>query len=267
MKKKKNNVDLDEATMGFMSAVIDSVFVFRMPKTVTIQVWQVGLVYRVCQLAVMGYLVVMLVLDSSWAYSEQPAGRTNAWASAGGYHDVVKLPDFSTLPYCADPAAYSFVYDDDFSYANPKCMKMDPWELFVKGNPLHITTTIVETRETGWPCGTDVTATLATAECAERGGEVLMEGGTQCICATSQTIYPVGVEKMVIAFEHQVGATEEDTRFDDVEGSSSTAEGEQGAITTTVKLANDTEFAVFKPGNAVRLSVEQWLKAPSPRVP
>ena len=247
--------------MNAMKAIFDSVMVFQLEKTVTIKVWQVGVVFRFCQLAVLTYVIVMLVVDATWAYSEQPAGTVNAWTESGGYYGLAGLSSFSSLAYCADPAAYSFVYSADYNYSNPTCVKMHPWEISVKGNPVHVTTAVLETRETAWPCTSATSDATAAAVCSARSGTVMIEDGTQCVCTSSRTLYPVGVEKMILAFEHQVEADLEETRFSNVEGSSSTPAGEDGAITTTIESYDASTHAVFAPGETIKLSVEQWLAA------
>ena len=40
---------------------------------------------------------------------------------------------------------------------------MHPWEISNKGDPLHVTTAILEVRQTGWPCSTETTLIDAAA--------------------------------------------------------------------------------------------------------
>ena len=56
----------------------NQILLFRMPKTVTVQVWQVGLVHKLCQVAVLVYLVYSIYSAHTWAYSEEPTGTTNS---------------------------------------------------------------------------------------------------------------------------------------------------------------------------------------------
>jgi len=147
---------------------------------------------------------------------------------------------------------------------------MNPWEISAKGNPLHISTCMVEMRENGWPCSVDdlidpVTSaadTQARADCAARNGEV-MEGYTQCYCTSSKTLYPVGVEKMVMQFEHAINSLYlgANTAFSDVNHSSSKLPGEDGAVTTRVfKYDSEEVFKEFTPGDVISLTIEEWLE-------
>ena len=58
---------------------------YQMPKTVTVQVWQVGLVHRLCQACVIFYLVYSLYRNNTWALQEVPGGSSNSWPEEGGW--------------------------------------------------------------------------------------------------------------------------------------------------------------------------------------
>lgn len=220
-----------------------------------------GAVYRVCQFLTMVYLAVTLVLNSTWAYSEVPVGMINAWLEEGAIQEDAGLDSFASLPYCADPAAFSFAYSASYHYDSPKCVAIHPWEFGSKGQTLHIATSIIEVRETAWPCSAPSDAD-EHARCAARNGTVATtHSGAQCRCSSRRTLYPVGPERLNMAFEHTVGV-ETDTAFHvDTGGSSSVAEGEEGAVTTTVLGVNGTTFQEFAPGGAIRMSVAEWLAA------
>ena len=86
-------------------ALFDEVMVFRVEKTVDIQVWQVGVVFRVCQSIVLAYVITMLVIDSTWAYTEEPAGTVNTWTEAGEYYDLAGLSSYESIPCELAPIA------------------------------------------------------------------------------------------------------------------------------------------------------------------
>ena len=248
----------------------DSSMVFRLEKTVTIKVWQIGLLFRLCQLAVIIYLIVALVINETWAYTEIPVGIVNAYAGVGDIYDHVDEASWSSLAHCSDPAAFSYANSPNWVYDNPACVAMDPWELSSKGTrEVHVTTSILEVRESGWPCAAAVlataegnaTAATARAVCASRGGTVLGEGSSQCRCRAQQTLFPVGIEQMSVTIEHAVGSSDDATRFADVAGSSSIPEGEEGAMEATVHAANGSVYRGFGEGAAISLRVHEWLEA------
>ena len=71
------------------------------------------------------------------------------------------------------------------------------------------TTSYIESREVGWPCGGANDATLRS-ECSARGGSVIDSqlGGLQCVCHSERTVQPVAVESMRLSFEHSTTAFE-----------------------------------------------------------
>ena len=58
---------------------------YKTNKTITYDVWQLGLTNRVLQAFIAIYVVVYLYLfEAGWAYAERPMGSFNAWSEGGG---------------------------------------------------------------------------------------------------------------------------------------------------------------------------------------
>lgn len=228
---------------------------FPMERRVTIQVWEVGLFHLVLQLLVVCYVGYSLYYSDAWAYSEEPVGSVNAWPEAGVWERHASVADFGAdLSYC-DPAATSYAYDESFVMDDPVCLIVNPLEVSAKeAGTVHFTTAFIEYRDVGWSCDAPHNATR-WLECLERSGSVdaSLEGGRQCVCSSQRTVYPVGVDLMVLAFEHGFSGA---LKFADRSGSSMRPAGSAGAVDTTVEFANATGAKrTYASGAAVRLSV------------
>ena len=240
----------------------DKKLTFKMERKVTLEVWQVGLVHKVLQLVVVAFVLIQLAMGSAWAYSSAPIGSVNAWPDSGNWATYMsELEDEHAPPYCSN-ADFSYGYDASFEMYNPQCEPLAPQEISSKGpKVVHYTTALIESVETGWPCSADVNATRQ-AECTTGGGVVSTQlGARQCICTTSRTVYPIGIEEMNLYFEHAFTGGD---KFEDRKGSSSYAAGAEGAIDTTImynkgeeKIAGPT----YQSGEPIGMRVVDWLLA------
>lgn len=242
---------------------MNELLTFRLEKTVTIQVWQVGLVFRLMQIAVVVYIACMLHFANSWAYNETPMGSVNAWNEQGGFLEHANLADYSSLPYCAN-ASLSYGYDASFVMDSPACEASNPYEVTSKEpGQLIFTTAYIEVREVGWDCGDAATDTAQRAACTTRGGAVSLRASSQCVCLSDRAVYPVGVDRMVLAFEHAMAAATSDSRFYDLAASSNTVpDPDQGklGINSHIVFANGTVKNVSS-GVAIRMPLEAWIVA------
>ena len=131
------------------------ILTFTMPKTITLLIWQIGLIHKILQLLVIGYLVYSLYenvcahhtchtvaaalalltiachVQSSWAYKEVPVESVNAFVEIGAntnWDEATGLYVASAPPaWCADPA-YSFKWSESYDYTNPSCVAMNAHE-------------------------------------------------------------------------------------------------------------------------------------------
>jgi len=107
------------------------VLTFTMPKTITLLVWQIGLLHKILQGAVIGYLVWSLYDNSTWAYKEVPIESVNAFveiAASSGWDEATDVYNAETAPaWCADPG-YAFKWSASYDYTNVSCLPMNSHE-------------------------------------------------------------------------------------------------------------------------------------------
>ena len=248
---------------------IDELLTFRLEKTVTIQVWQVGFLFRILQIAIVTFFVFQMYVYDQWALIEIPVGSLNAWSQARNFMDDAGLSSFASLPYCNN-ASYAYTYDSELDYTTnggpPVCEALADWEVVQKtgitaqSNSLIFMTVFIEKSEFAWPCAGLMNDTM-TAKCLSDAGTLeTTHGGSQCKCEAQRTVYPVGVDKMGFAFEHNI---KNGTNFADI-GSNShevtdeTANPPVYGIISKIRCANGTDIQV-PPGTSVGLSLQDWI--------
>lgn len=252
---------------------IDELLTFRLEKTVTIQVWQVGFLYRILQIAIVTFFVFQMVVYDQWALVEIPVGSLNAWSQARNFKDDAGLSSFASLPYCNN-ASYAYTYDWELDYTTnggpPVCEALADWEVVQKtgitaqSNSLIFMTVFIEKSEFAWPCAGPLNDSQTTKCLSDAGTLETTHGGSQCKCETQRTVYPVGVDKMGFAFEHNV---KNGTNFADI-GSNShevtdeTANPPVYGIISKIRCANGTDIPV-PPGASVGLSLQDWIRIAS----
>ena len=239
-----------------VSETLDELFTFRVPSTVTIQIWQVGALYKLAQLAVVLYIILTLYLNNTWAYTEVPIGTQNAWSEGGDWLSLAGS-DYSNLPQCANSGgAFNYAYDGAFfNYDNAVCDKVHPYQITKKGiGVVHFTTQFIEERESAWSCD-GATHTSKVAAC---GTSAVTRAGQQCTCSTRRVVNPVGVERMKLTFEHSFNLPE-GSKFGAINGSSAIPSGSLGSIDAVLIAGNGSEVGRVPSGRAVSMSVAEWL--------
>lgn len=236
------------------------------PKTVTVQIWQLGLVHKLLVLTVFIYLAISLFRGNAWAYSETPLGSINAFASPAAVPNVGSMEE--SYSYCNDAAAYSFEYDSYFNYSSPQCISVAINEIVMKRPQLMaVTTLFMELTEVGWPCGESDNDTQV-AQCNARNGKVVTEFGTQCICQSKKTYFPVGVDDITLTLTHawRVEGHTTSPIPEDLSGSSANKECDTSSdclLDSTVEGSVSGELVPekvdFESGDSVSMTIKEWL--------
>ena len=95
--------------MGFRGA---GFLAYRTQRQMRVDIWQLGVAFRVVQIAILVGVGFQIFTDHSWAYSEVPSGRFNAYGlSTDGYIEV----GLTSPGYC-DNATHDYVYQTTSAY-------------------------------------------------------------------------------------------------------------------------------------------------------
>ena len=77
-----------------------------------VDVWQLGLAFKLLQLAIIIFLCVDIFSENAWAHSEVPAGRVNAYGETTDSFDTTKDKADNQLEYCSNKT-HDYEYGDD----------------------------------------------------------------------------------------------------------------------------------------------------------
>lgn len=187
--------NLDGATKGVDLDSFDprALLSYVTTKQVKVNVWQLGLAFSICKLALFGYVCYAILSASQWSATTPVANTINAWVSGGASSSVSE----ASAVYCNN-ATYDYDYGGGWVYYNPVCRSHSASSVSVKGpGQLFITTMYTETASKGWACDAPEAAQNQAA-CTGTFTEV----GLQCSCVTETAVYPLGVELMTVTFRH-----------------------------------------------------------------
>ena len=107
---------------------------FSMPRVVVLQIWQLGLINRCLQVAVVCYLWWSIASENTWAYREVPSSQMNAWiegASVTSSWASTSSSMAATYPYCSN-SSYEFTYSTEFPFTNIQCEALNAFEVATK---------------------------------------------------------------------------------------------------------------------------------------
>ena len=236
-------------------------FAYPTKRMIRVDVWQIGLTFRILQTVIIGAVAYDIFLGHAWAYSEVPSARgLNAWGESTPQFAAVG----ATQPYyCSNQTAtHNYVYSSEFQYVSPACRHLAMEEIVSKSlGAVSFTTSVIESVELGFACsGTDARTVEDTATkfatCAALGAPVTY-GGSQCSCSSSETYYVTGVEEIGVAFEHGYSTTKQ---MDGLAGRSASSEDEVGssALDTKLRFSNGTE-RVFAGGENIVISLSELM--------
>lgn len=170
---------------------------YTTPRYVSVDIWQVGLLYRLACTGIATYILWEMFISGSYSYSDAPLGSVNAWSE--GIPRGLNLYAGGPFSYCSS-AAHDYIYSPNFRYLQPACRVLSATEVVTKGvDSLSFTTGFIETTELKWRCGSTSSETLAKlATCSQLGGSVVSGrvSTAQCSCTVTKTLYVKGVEDM-----------------------------------------------------------------------
>jgi len=183
----------------------------------------------------------------------------------------------SNYTYCNNEQ-HAFMESTGFNYTMPQCQFIIPEQLVIKGKgQVQVVTQYLENRYTGWPCSSTVDANNSKA-CGDAGGVRYEQASGQCFCKTYRSVYPVGIDDMVVQFDHTFSFPNGLYELKSWAGTSTLDDKQAKAnsdVSTAVKSeiefdgegstdcwgASNKKCVKFDPGTTVTLSVGDWLKA------
>lgn len=243
-----------------MAAFLDSLLAVKVPGTVIIKERRLGVINRSCQALILFYVIYSLWANELWVHSETPAGIVNAWPDGGNWRLDADQADYSNLPYCSGNSAFSYSYSQSFNMDNPICERLHPYEVTVKAYKTRVefTSAFTEQREVGWlKDGASETANQAL--CANRGGTV-STFGMQRVCTSTRTVYPVGIDRMLMSFEHAFVPPHAESKFQHLRGSSNAPANGEGAVDSRLIASNGTHVGTSTSGSSISMPINEWLK-------
>lgn len=213
-----------------------------------VDVWQLGLAFKLLQLAIVIGIGLDIFYRNGWAYSEVPAGRVNAYGESTS--DFKATLNASTEPKYCGSTQHNYVFSSLYTYEQPSCRDIDVEEVVTKSiGAVTFTTSVIETIEFSWNCRSrDEENGFKAKRCVDMDGQKETSGdaGEQCKCSRRETYYVKGVEDMGIVFEHGYSTT---IKAGELTGSSAVAQG----------LDTRVGSEVFKDGKRILLSLQKLI--------
>jgi len=240
---------------------LDDLLMFQVPVQCKVHERRIGLLLKVCQAAVLLGVVFQIYVQGSWTHRETPYGRVNAWLEhVNG--QVAENAHGNFLK--ADPPSYcngksQFAVDSFWILDYPQCMWWHIFELVTKStNGLAVATSSMQIRETAWLKGGEADE-RNVASCQSRNG-TLETHGMQRTCVSKRTVYPVGVEDLLMVFEHFYKPLNLESRIDGFSGNSNVPDGKKGSVDTTLLDYQGKEVETIKSGQHIKKTLREWLK-------
>ena len=186
-------------------------------------------------------------------------GLNQTYLPAGSTHR--KNVDVTNPHYCVTPYTDTYYESPVFKYENPQCVWLPEREMWVKSTPtsMFVTTFYFDHRTSSMPCDDPIYG----ARCNRQTPGVIVRGAT-CLCKYSTTHYPVNPEGLLnmMSFTFTVNPTQSKSYFGGNLGTGDVTRGNTHnlGVTTFLRDTHGQDIAVFKPGQAVVVTVAQWLE-------
>ena len=249
--------DCDEfVTKGF----VDNFLAYRTTRRVKMKVPLVGAVYRFAQFSSVVYVIYSIYVGNLWAEVSEPRGIIEAQPEEGISRLKTEVGTFSEI-FCGNPAyayALNLGADGMRRWDTPTCRGEEmPMVATKSDTAVHFVTAMREAHTYGFPCRTSTPDACS-------GQPVHVKASGQCVCEVWETVYPVGVEDMLISVDHAYRVDKwdaEDGWFgSSILGAKKRQSTEDAALDTTVYFQNGSSL-VLPAGNRLSLTVGTWLSA------
>tara|TARA_B100000767_G_scaffold57479_1_gene53192 strand:+ start:193 stop:1515 length:1323 start_codon:yes stop_codon:yes gene_type:complete len=203
---------------------------FTTTKLLTLKEPRIGIINKLIQLSVFGWVMFDLAMNELYMKTEIPSGYTTFWAENGNLTNIQNKNKFQDLNYCNNET-YNYAYDRDYwLYTNISCVNLPYSEMYSKGeNEFFFITHFTENE-------------IICNKTLENNN---------CLRDFHKDYFTVGSEGMLLGFDHFYI-----TSFE--EGSNLPTILKKG-IDTNIKDKNGDNIAYFPAGKTIMMNVSNWL--------
>ena len=209
----------------------ESLLYFTTTKLITIKNKKVGLFNTFIQMCILSYILWDLFYHELYKEVEIPSGYTAFWTENGNLTSIQEKTNVITIQFCNNDT-YNYAYDvDEWDYTNISCVKLPYAEMYEKGESeffflTHFTEYDVNVKN-------------------------CPNSDNKCLNKTNKEFFTIGVEGMLLAFDHFYTTTFQ-------QGSNLGNSGLK-LVDTVIKDVDGNHVETFNKGETIKLYVEEWL--------
>eukprot|EP01025_Chloroclados_australasicus_P045917 TRINITY_DN5061_c0_g2_i2.p1 TRINITY_DN5061_c0_g2~~TRINITY_DN5061_c0_g2_i2.p1 ORF type:complete len:610 (-),score=58.66 TRINITY_DN5061_c0_g2_i2:2162-3991(-) len=194
---------------GFFVYWVMPLLTFKTQKFVVIQDWKLGLLLRLIQLAVFGYVLWDLINKEGYLVTQIPQGAVSSFTQGGPDYTIENMEGaFKNATHCTQPELYDFYYGPGFAYSDFACIATDPQGSSQKlESSIFVDTYFTENKLFTMPGKTE-------ERCRNRVGDTvppdanymgIIEGS--CIYSQQRHRFIAIPEDIIVSFQHRFSTT------------------------------------------------------------
>eukprot|EP01023_Acetabularia_acetabulum_P020226 TRINITY_DN2044_c0_g2_i1.p1 TRINITY_DN2044_c0_g2~~TRINITY_DN2044_c0_g2_i1.p1 ORF type:complete len:187 (-),score=18.50 TRINITY_DN2044_c0_g2_i1:17-577(-) len=113
--------------MGFFLLRVAPILIFKTQKFVVIKDWKLGVLLRLIQAAVLGYVIWDIFNKEGYLVTEIPQGAVSVYSEGSqGYNLDNMAIAFDSAFHCNQSEEFDFYYNENFSFEDFECIATDP---------------------------------------------------------------------------------------------------------------------------------------------
>lgn len=248
--------------------VVQPLLVFAAPKFVVIKDWRLGLLLRIFQVIIFGYVLFTIFREASYQITEVPNGIVTPLAQFpdddrlalfNRFANIDRAQLLETATYCSNNT-FNFEWNGQ-TFEDIRCALLDLSSLAARGETEFFFATFMSLNKFMWVRNNDDGSCPDPDVESEREGSDLPVGSTLlnltpngdnavCLYQNIEQYFPIEPEAGTLSFLHSY--------------QTSTTIGKEGSLPRTILQApgfkeNEDERIEFEEGKAVTLNLTQWL--------
>jgi len=225
------------STRCSLDCVVDALFAYERPQLVRFNLWQLGLLLRLLQLACVCYLGYKVASNRSWL-AHVPVTDVSQLVYGESTAAFEAQSQSSSLPPYCNNQSLSYAYSDLYNYDALPCRYRSTKALVhYLSDGLFITTASIVRYESLWPCGGEK-ALRRKAQCNSTNGTMFRHVATgQCGCRSAfDRFYALGADMIGVGLDHSFRIPADSPRFGRMVGTSIRAASVSNALQSTQLL-------------------------------